>query len=82
MRFVGFPCNDDGSKGSTLSTIESDHCGEPWYLQGVNDQDIAIRIKPGECRRFSTTTLSNNEKIGPFAEEPDERLAQQTVLNQ
>jgi hypothetical protein len=82
VRFVGFPCNHDGSKGSTLCAIESDHCREPWYLQRVNDQHITVGIKPGECRRFSTTTLSNYEKIGSFAEEPDKRFTQQTVLNQ
>jgi hypothetical protein len=81
MRFVGFPRNDDGPKGSTVCAIESDHCGEPWYLQRVDDQDITVGIESGKSRRFSTTTLSDNEKIGPFAEEPDERLTQQSVLN-
>jgi hypothetical protein len=78
---VGVRCDDDGSEGSTICGIESRDRRKPWGSQRVDDHDIAFGIKYAECRLLSVATLSNNEKIGTLAEEPDERFTQQTVLN-
>jgi hypothetical protein len=61
MFFVGFPRDDDGFEGSTICTLHCGNSGEPWYLQRVDDEDIAFRIELVECSRVSIATLSNNE---------------------
>jgi hypothetical protein len=70
MFLVGFPRDDDGSKGSTICALDGVSSGEPWYLQRVDDEDIAFRIELVKRSRVSIATLSNNEKIDSLAEKP------------
>jgi len=67
---LGFPRDDDGSKGGTICTLDGGDSGEPGYLQRVDDEDIAFRIELVERSGVSIAALSNNEKIGSLAEKP------------
>src|SRR5882724_922217 len=79
--FVRFHADQDGLKSTLSSSSASNLCRRPRSLKRVGEEHVELSVKCLARGCVGWPVLTDDDKIGALAEQPNQRFTQETILH-